>query len=1312
MRKFIGFILVCSFLLMDVSAIDLNSYYGEAYSGEPFVIGEEASVLKFCDFDKGPSGVAYKETDANPTSWYRPGEVDCYDFGMGKTVVAGLSTGEWLNYTIRVEKSGYYDLDIGSVWSWLIEPSGTIHLEVNEKDITGPVKISETESLVEIPRQTIKNVFLKKGDYVLKLVVDKGNGSIYDMIVTPSEGLENLKLRSLKLNKNYIELEEGDVDILNVFTEPSDIDLEACVWESDNEVVATVSENGMIKALSSGIAGIKFTLGGKTASCKVNVKPKTKQILYRDIVLEDGLEILCSEYNRGGSGISYYKTDGKTASIEGEKGIFYVGSTVSGDWFKYTFESKKDDLYTIGVLTNTEEESGAFTLILDDEAIFKKQKVQKGVSWKEFLPVEKRDVEIKKGTHTLKLLIDEAGGMYKGITFKRSRVLDDLKADKNYKGTPYGGKPTTVGIEMKKLELWKYDEGGNGIAYNKKTTQRQGIVTVKERTEEAVHLYNFDDGISSVASNEEGDWIKYTLEIDKNGYYDVSVTTAWTDEWNPAGAMHLELDDVPITEVMDMPATGKWNNWTDIDLGTVYLPKGVHILKFVVDKSGSNYTRLTFSFNGEDFVTKGEFAAALAKNVIDSGEVTDNFSDVSADSHIYKYIGTLKEMGVLKGNGNNLFKPDDYITNEQALYILSELLTKTNRMAKVTSIKPFEEYDDGDELGDWSRESIKKLADAGLMLGAQNKISKDSYINVTTAANYADFAGKCIALVKPVPEIKPIYLSKEISPAFDWLKEEMVRGMYVFVSDIDDTSVVDNLKDMGINLIVVHLQGKDNMAPDKFPGFANKIKNWQDHLGIRVILSLPYGADDYYGNTQFGKYSTGGDAKWWRTPCPLSEEYWQRVIGDRMEEAARQGITGAVADMEMYAADQTRLPGSCYCDECWVKFALEYTSLKEPLSIPDEKRAGTLATSGHSFSYARWQEIEVSKILRKIEQRVHKVNPDFIIGNLLDMESLPGLSRGFGTETMPSLIFSETEYSGAISSLADRVNSVESLGYPSIYLPGFWPKPLTPSVLKEKIVQASPVGGGYWIWNVAAFGNTTLAEEYQQHSDYTDDEYIASLIEANKLLDEGIKTGKFEDIKYDVVAPTYVAERIENIPTDADWEKAPFTEVFKYYNDFGEAKVSSKAKLLWNGKKLFIKTYNDEPEMSRVAANGGKRDDPNLWMEDCNEVFWKFRDETAYIHYIAGKDGNYADYYGNGYGADDISLNYDMKVKTLETENGWSLELEIPLTINGERYAQPGEEISVEICRFRPLNSETTCWAPTFGTYRGSPSLWGKVTLK
>ena len=78
---------------------------------------------------------------------------------------------------------------------------------------------------------------------------------------------------SISLNKDSIELVEGDSETLTATVSPNDATDKTVSWSSSNTGVATVKD-GTITAVKEGEATITAKAGEKTASCKVVVAKK------------------------------------------------------------------------------------------------------------------------------------------------------------------------------------------------------------------------------------------------------------------------------------------------------------------------------------------------------------------------------------------------------------------------------------------------------------------------------------------------------------------------------------------------------------------------------------------------------------------------------------------------------------------------------------------------------------------------------------------------------------------------------------------------------------------------------------------------------------------------------------------------------------------------------------------------------------------------------------------------------------------------------------------------------------------------------
>ena len=85
-----------------------------------------------------------------------------------------------------------------------------------------------------------------------------------------------ISLTGIALNKTSLSLSEGEEFTLEATITPDNATNKEVTWTSDNEAVATVSAEGVVKAIKAGSANVTVTTvdQGKTASCAVTVAEK------------------------------------------------------------------------------------------------------------------------------------------------------------------------------------------------------------------------------------------------------------------------------------------------------------------------------------------------------------------------------------------------------------------------------------------------------------------------------------------------------------------------------------------------------------------------------------------------------------------------------------------------------------------------------------------------------------------------------------------------------------------------------------------------------------------------------------------------------------------------------------------------------------------------------------------------------------------------------------------------------------------------------------------------------------------------------
>jgi beta-galactosidase len=143
------------------------------------------------DFDRGLPEEAYHDFDeANQGGKYRLDVgVDIQDCSEGGYDIGWIVAGEWLEYTVNIAKAGKYDITfrVGSP-----EGAGKLHLEFGGVDKTGVLDTPKTGDWQKYTDLTARNVELKAGEQVIRLVIDAGSFNLnYIDVAASSNGKEN-----------------------------------------------------------------------------------------------------------------------------------------------------------------------------------------------------------------------------------------------------------------------------------------------------------------------------------------------------------------------------------------------------------------------------------------------------------------------------------------------------------------------------------------------------------------------------------------------------------------------------------------------------------------------------------------------------------------------------------------------------------------------------------------------------------------------------------------------------------------------------------------------------------------------------------------------------------------------------------------------------------------------------------------------------------------------------------------------------------------------------------------------------------------
>lgn len=126
---------------------------------------------------------------------------------------------------------------------------------------------SSNESVATVSAQGVVSA-VGAGSATIKAVVGDFENEAEITVIKPS-----VSVMGVELDKTELVLERGGTEKLTATVLPEGADNKMVTWDSDNKDVATVSEDGVITAVSYGTATVTVTTanGGKTASCSVTV---------------------------------------------------------------------------------------------------------------------------------------------------------------------------------------------------------------------------------------------------------------------------------------------------------------------------------------------------------------------------------------------------------------------------------------------------------------------------------------------------------------------------------------------------------------------------------------------------------------------------------------------------------------------------------------------------------------------------------------------------------------------------------------------------------------------------------------------------------------------------------------------------------------------------------------------------------------------------------------------------------------------------------------------------------------------------------
>ncbi len=149
-----------------------------------------------------------------------------------------------------------------------------------------------------------------------------------------------------------------------------------------------------------------------------------------------------------------------------------------------------------------------------------------------------------------------------------------------------------------KIYSTNYDLGKMGASYNDADFQNVGSNGVWNSgysyRNDGVDIEKCNDLLSNgfnVGWINTGEWLKYSVNVGQSGHYSINLNIAAPTS---GGKILLYLDGQILTPVLDVPATGGWQNWQQITAQNIFISAGSHNLQSSFFFGGFNISHMEF----------------------------------------------------------------------------------------------------------------------------------------------------------------------------------------------------------------------------------------------------------------------------------------------------------------------------------------------------------------------------------------------------------------------------------------------------------------------------------------------------------------------------------------------------------------------------------------------------------------------------------------------------------------------------------------------------------------------------------------------
>lgn len=155
--------------------------------------------------------------------------------------------------------------------------------------------------------------------------------------------------------------------------------------------------------------------------------------------------------------------------------------------------------------------------------------------------------------------------------------------------------------------------------------------------------YRPGDGVGTEVCNEGGfnlayvakdEWLKYTTKVNTTGNYTINLRIA--TPYNNR-KLHIEVDGVNVTGVVNIPNTGGFQNWQTFAVPNIPLTQGNHVITLYFDENDTNVNKMEFVLSGSTAAPIADYEVSPQTGCINTAVTFTSVSVGTVDNYLWNF---------------------------------------------------------------------------------------------------------------------------------------------------------------------------------------------------------------------------------------------------------------------------------------------------------------------------------------------------------------------------------------------------------------------------------------------------------------------------------------------------------------------------------------------------------------------------------------------------------------------------------------------------------------------------------------------------